>query len=98
MSEFFHEGSRKLQDRFETRPMADRLVEAIITDQISPEDKTFIEEQNMFFFATVDREGRPSCSYKGGSVRFGQSYRRTNPGFSALRRQRHVHVGRQCLG
>jgi len=34
MSEFFHEGSRKLQDRFETRPMADRLVEAIVSDQI----------------------------------------------------------------
>jgi len=68
MSEFFHEGSRKLQDRFETRPMADRLVEAIVSDQISPEDKAFIEEQNMFFFATVDEEGRPSCSYKGGRV------------------------------
>jgi hypothetical protein len=46
MSEFFHEGSRQLQDRFETRPMADRLVDAIISNQISPEDKVFIEEQN----------------------------------------------------
>lgn len=68
MSEFFHEGSRKLQDQFETRPMADRLVEAIVSDKISPEDQAFIEAQNMFFFATVDGEGRPSCSYKGGSV------------------------------
>lgn len=68
MSEFFHEGNRKLQDRFETRPMADRLVDAIVSDRISPEDQAFIEEQNMFFFATVDSEGRPSCSYKGGSV------------------------------
>lgn len=68
MSDFFHEGSRQLQDRFETRPMADRLVEAIISDKISPEDKAFIEEQNMFFLATVDKEGRPNCSYKGGGV------------------------------
>ena len=68
MSEFFHEGSRQLQDRFETRPMADRLVDAIISNQISPEDKVFIEEQNMFFLATVDSEGRPNCSYKGGCV------------------------------
>lgn len=68
MSEFFHEGSRKFQDQFETRDMADRLVEAIIIDKVSPEDKQFIEEQNMFFFATVDREGRPNCSYKGGSA------------------------------
>jgi len=68
MSEFFHEGSRQLQDRFETRALADREVDVIISDKISPEDQAFIEEQNMFFFATVDREGRPNCSYKGGSA------------------------------
>jgi predicted pyridoxine 5'-phosphate oxidase superfamily flavin-nucleotide-binding protein len=68
MSEFYHEGNRQLQDRFEMRPMADRLVEAIVSDKVSPEDKAFIEAQNMFFLATVDREGRPNCSYKGGSV------------------------------
>ena len=68
MSEFFHEGSRQLQNQFETQPMADRLAETIISRQISPEDQAFIEEQNMFFLATVDQEGRPNCSYKGGSV------------------------------
>jgi len=68
MSEFFHEGSRQLQDRFETRALADREVDVIISDKISPEDQAFIEEQNMFFLATVDKEGRPNCSYKGGSA------------------------------
>ncbi len=68
MTDFYHEGSRQLQDRFETRPLADRLVEAIVSEQVSPEDKAFIEAQNMFFLATVDNEGRPDCSYKGGSV------------------------------
>lgn len=68
MPDFYHEGSRQLQDRFETRPLADRLAEAIVSVQISPEDKAFIESQNMFFLATVDKEGRPDCSYKGGSV------------------------------
>lgn len=68
MTDFYHEGSRQLQDRFETRPLADRLAEAIVSAQISPEDKAFIESQNMFFLATVDKEGRPDCSYKGGSV------------------------------
>jgi hypothetical protein len=29
MSEFYHEGSRKLQSQFNTERMADRLVEAI---------------------------------------------------------------------
>ncbi|WGS83967.1 pyridoxamine 5'-phosphate oxidase family protein [Methylomonas sp. UP202] len=67
MSEFYHEGSRQLQDRFETRPLADRLLDAIVCTKISQEDKDFIESQNMFFLATVDKEGRPDCSYKGGS-------------------------------
>lgn len=68
MSDFYHEGNRQLQDRFETRPLADRLAGAIVAAQISDEDKDFIEAQNMFFFATVDSEGRPDCSYKGGSA------------------------------
>ena len=62
MSEFFHEGSRQLQNQFKTQPLADRLAETIISHQISPEDQTFIEAQNMFFLATVDQEGRPNCS------------------------------------
>lgn len=70
MTDFFHEGSRQLQDRFETRPLADRLVEAIVNAQISPDDKAFIEAQNMFFLATVDNDGRPNCSYKGGGTGF----------------------------
>ncbi|MDD2769100.1 MAG: pyridoxamine 5'-phosphate oxidase family protein [Methylococcus sp.] len=68
MSDFFHEGSRKYQDRFETRRLADRTVELIVRDRIGDEDRVFIEEQNMFFLATVDPEGRPNCSYKGGSA------------------------------
>lgn len=68
MGDFFHEGSRKYQDRFETRRLADRTVELIVRDRISNEDRVFIEEQNMFFLATVDPEGRPNCSYKGGSA------------------------------
>ncbi len=70
MSEFYHEGNRKLQERFETRPLADRLLDAIVNDRISPEDKSFIEAQNMFFLATVDDQGRPDCSYKGGNTGF----------------------------
>jgi uncharacterized protein len=68
MTDFYHEGNRQLQQQFDTRPLADRLAEAIVSAQISPEDKAFIEAQNMFFLATVDKDGRPDCSYKGGSV------------------------------
>jgi hypothetical protein len=68
MRDFYHEGSRTLQQRFETQPLADRELVAIVSEKISPEDQAFIEGQNMFFLATVDRAGSPNCSYKGGSV------------------------------
>ncbi|WP_426991422.1 pyridoxamine 5'-phosphate oxidase family protein [Methylomonas sp. CM2] len=70
MTDFYHEGSRHFQDRFETRALADRLREAIVDTQIGPEDREFIEAQNMFFLATVDEAGRPNCSYKGGATGF----------------------------
>lgn len=68
MTDYFHEGNRKLQDAFGTRPLADRLEEGIIQTTLSPEDATFIKAQNMFFLATVDDKGQANCSYKGGTV------------------------------
>jgi predicted pyridoxine 5'-phosphate oxidase superfamily flavin-nucleotide-binding protein len=66
VSGFYHDGSRRLQDRFDTRRMADTLEERTVRDEITPEDKEFIEARDMFFLATADAEGRPDCSYKGG--------------------------------
>jgi len=66
MSEYFNEGQRQLQDKFETRPLADRLQAGIIQAVITPPDAAFIEAQNMFFLATVDDKGQANCSYKGG--------------------------------
>jgi hypothetical protein len=62
----YHEGSRALQDRFETRALADRLVERLARDAFTDEDRAFIESRPLFFMATADSEGRPDCSYKGG--------------------------------
>ena len=66
----YHAGSRKLQDEFDTRRMADRLDEAVVHDIIAPHDKAFIERMDMFFLATVDAEGHAQCSYKGGEPGF----------------------------
>jgi predicted pyridoxine 5'-phosphate oxidase superfamily flavin-nucleotide-binding protein len=66
----YHDGSRRLQDRFDTRRLADRLEEVKVHDRIAPEDRAFIERCDMFFLATADAEGRPSCSYKGGDPGF----------------------------
>ena len=69
MGQDYHEGQRDLQDRFDTRRLADRLDEAT-TDVIGDPYRTFIESRDMFFLATVDGQGRPQCSYKGGEPGF----------------------------
>ena len=70
MTDTYHEGNRTLQDRFDTRRLADRLDEAIVGDWIDANDKAFIEHCDMFFLATADEQGRPNCSYKGGEPGF----------------------------
>lgn len=66
---FYHEGNRSLQDRFESRRIADRLAQ-IARTAFSDDDKAFIENAIYFFLATVDAEGRPDCSFKGGPAGF----------------------------
>jgi uncharacterized protein len=66
----YHDGSRELQDRFDTRRIADRLEEVTVHELITAQDRAFIERMDMFFLATADDEGRPQCSYKGGAPGF----------------------------
>src|SRR3979490_2752743 len=67
---WFHAGSRSLQDRFGTRRRAARIPEKCVKDRREPGDRAFVERADMFFLATADSEGRPSCSYKGGDPGF----------------------------
>jgi hypothetical protein len=62
--------SRSLQDRFDTRRLADRLAEVKVHDRFTADDQAFIERLDMFFLATVDATGQPTCSYKGGDPGF----------------------------
>jgi predicted pyridoxine 5'-phosphate oxidase superfamily flavin-nucleotide-binding protein len=67
----YHEGARALQDRFDTRRLADRLDERFLSRGVfDPDDRAFIERMDMFFLATADADGRPQCSYKGGDPGF----------------------------
>lgn len=66
----FHKGSRALQERFDTIRIADRIDQKWVSAVISPNDRAFIERADMFFLATADDQGRPSCSYKGGDPGF----------------------------
>src|SRR5450631_2981578 len=70
MNDTYHPGMRQLQDRFDTRRLADRLDERLGRSTFTPEDRTFIESRSMFFLATADAQGCPDCSYKGGDPGF----------------------------
>jgi predicted pyridoxine 5'-phosphate oxidase superfamily flavin-nucleotide-binding protein len=69
-SALYHDGSRRLQDAFQTRRLADRLEEVIAHAVFTDADRAFIESRPMFFLATADAAGRPDCSYKGGRPGF----------------------------
>src|SRR5919112_6294772 len=70
MSLTYSSTSRALQDTFDTRRLADRLAEVKVHDRFTADDREFIERLDMFFLATVDAAGQPTCSYKGGDPGF----------------------------
>ena len=70
MSMTYSPGSRELQERFDTRRLADRLAEVKVHDRFTAADRDFIARLDMFFLATVDGGGQPTCSYKGGDPGF----------------------------
>jgi uncharacterized protein len=70
MSIIYSSESRALQDRYDTRRLANRLAEVKVHDCFTSDDRAFIERLDMFFLATVDGEGQPTCSYKGGEPGF----------------------------
>jgi predicted pyridoxine 5'-phosphate oxidase superfamily flavin-nucleotide-binding protein len=65
-SPMYHDGMRQLQDRRDTRRLADRLEQVIVRSAFTDEDRAFIQRCPMFFIATADAQGQPDCSYKGG--------------------------------
>ena len=77
MNDFFTEAQRELQCEFETTDLADRIVEAVVTEELSDQQAEFIHNRNMFYLSTIDESGYPSCSYKGGDLGF---VRVTDPG------------------
>ena len=65
----YHEGNRHFQDKFGTRKVADRLATRA-TETIGDDARQMIESASMFFLATCDDRGLPTCSYKGGDPGF----------------------------
>ena len=70
MSRLYGEQHRKLQDEFGTRNMADRVEELVCRTDFDDGAKGFIESAEMFYLSSIDHQGRPTVSYKGGDRGF----------------------------
>ena len=75
MSRLYGPVHRSLQDRFDTRRLADNVEARVVLTEIPPEHKAFIESRDMFFLSTIDHQGRPTVSYKGGDPGVCSCYR-----------------------
>lgn len=63
-------GAREIQDRFDSRRLADKISSLTVHDTITERDRAFIESMDMFFIASQGADGRLDCSYKGGEPGF----------------------------
>src|ERR1700719_4228680 len=70
MSRLYGPQHRALQDRFDMRRLADGVERRIVATEISAQHREFIESRDMFWLATIDHQGRPTVSYKGGDPGF----------------------------
>lgn len=70
MSKLYGAQQRALQDRFDTRRIADKIEALAVAPQLGDLDIAFIESQDMFWLSTIDEQGRPTVSYKGGEPGF----------------------------
>lgn len=59
-----------LQREFESEALAARLGSSVVRTEFTDSDAVFIAAQDMFFVASVDDSGQPTCSYKGGEPGF----------------------------
>jgi len=61
---------REMQDRFDSRTLADTLEAVIVHPALDDEAIAFIESRSFFFLSTVDAVGQPTVSHKGGAPGF----------------------------
>ena len=69
--EDFHRGQIAVQERFDTRRLADTLAASeLYGPEVHDAARRLIESADMVFVATADEQGMPDCSYKGGDPGF----------------------------
>ncbi|WP_019904455.1 pyridoxamine 5'-phosphate oxidase family protein [Methylobacterium sp. 77] len=70
MASLYFDEHRALQEEYNTVKLAERLDTGWVHDEVSPDEAAFIGSRDMFFLSTVDPDGMPTVSYKGGSPGF----------------------------
>ena len=69
-SPIYGEGARSLQDELGTRRLADWLADRTLHTELTDDDIGLISAQSTVWLSTVDADGWPDLSYKGGDVGF----------------------------
>lgn len=70
MASLYYDAHRALQEEFKTVKLAERLDTGWVHDGIGKDEAAFIGSRDMFFLSTVDPDGMPTVSYKGGPTGF----------------------------
>ena len=70
MDTVYSDSHRDLQDRYGTRRLAERVEDTFFHDVFNEQDIGFIESRDTFFLSTLDPDGRPTVSHKGGAPGF----------------------------
>ena len=70
MDSLYSDAHLDLQEAFGTRKLATFLDEMHVHEMLDEQDKAFIASRDMMFLSTVDPDGNPTVSYKGGPSGF----------------------------
>lgn len=68
--EFYTDAQRKLQSENGNDKLAVAVVHAIVRDELEEIHSEYIESRDYFFLSTVNADGEPTVSYKGGTPGF----------------------------
>jgi len=68
--DFYSPAQRKLQKQGDHEKLAEVVVHAIVRDELEDIHSDYINSRDYFFLSTVNADGMPTVSYKGGAVGF----------------------------
>ncbi len=67
-NEFYSDAQRKLQADQDSENLAAAMAATIVFDELQEDHSDFIASRDYFFLSSVNAEGEPTVSYKGGPV------------------------------